>query len=35
MISVLLYPLIGLTLRRRSRGGAPLPPDDEHVPVEA
>jgi Kef-type K+ transport system membrane component KefB len=35
MLSVLLYPLIALTIRRRGRGGQPLPPDGEHVPVEA
>jgi Kef-type K+ transport system membrane component KefB len=35
MLSVLLYPLIALTIRRRGRGGQPLQPDGEHVPVEA
>lgn len=35
MLSVLLFPLIALTRRRRSLGGATRPPDlDVHVPVE-
>jgi Kef-type K+ transport system membrane component KefB len=35
MLSVLLFPLIALTQRRRALGGTPLPPDrDSHVPIE-
>jgi hypothetical protein len=34
MLSVLLFPVIALTLRRRSSDGGVRPPDKEHVPTE-
>jgi hypothetical protein len=35
MVSVLLFPLIALTVRRRSPDAASLEPDDDvHIPTE-
>jgi hypothetical protein len=34
MLSVLIFPVVGLTLRRRSPDGGVRPPDVDRVPLE-
>jgi hypothetical protein len=34
MLSVLIFPIIALTLRKRSRDGGLRPPDLDRVPIE-